>query len=273
MDKCSKNPLYLLKILPMKAHEEPLNSGAELRAETSCEHRPEAGPEAFPERWAGGRRTICPGVRPAESPEVRPAESPEVRPAESPGAHSVASPEHRPGTGRAASAGAAPRFVVRSAAAADLDAVCGVVAEVVAALRRAGIDQWDEQYPDRACLDEDIRRGELQLVLHDGVPAALYAVNDRCDPAYAAGRWRAPEVSFRVLHRFCVAPAFQGTGLGGALLRQLEASLRAQGVAAVRLDVFTRNPAAQALYRRAGYRRVGQARWRKGLFDLMEKLL
>lgn len=265
MDKCSKNPLYLLKILPMKEREEHLNSGPELRAETSCEHRPEAGPEAFPERWAGGRRTICPGVRPAESPEVRPAESP--------GAHSVASPEHRPGTGRAASAGAVPRFVVRSAAAADLDAVCGVVAEVVAALRRAGIDQWDEQYPDRACLDEDIRRGELQLVLHDGVPAALYAVNDRCDPAYAAGRWRAPEVSFRVLHRFCVAPAFQGTGLGGALLRQLEASLRAQGVAAVRLDVFTRNPAAQALYRRAGYRRVGQARWRKGLFDLMEKLL
>lgn len=212
MDKCSKNPLYLLKILPMKNAEQPLN-GEERR------------------------------------------------------------PERLPENSRAASAGAAPRFVARSAAAADLDAVCGVVAEVVAALLRAGIDQWDEQYPDRACLDEDIRRGELRLVLLDGVPAALYAVNDRCDPAYAAGRWRAPEVSFRVLHRFCVAPAFQGTGLGGALLRQLEASLRAQGVAAVRLDVFTRNPAAQALYRRAGYRRVGQVRWRKGLFDLMEKLL
>lgn len=163
--------------------------------------------------------------------------------------------------------------MVRLAAAADLDAVCGVVAEVVAALRRAGIDQWNERYPDRACLDGDIRRGELRLVLLDGVPAALYAVNDRCDPAYAAGRWHCPGASFRVLHRFCVAPAFQGTGLGSALLRQIEASLRAQGVAAVRLDVYTRNPAAQALYRRAGYRSVGQVRWRKGLFDLMEKPL
>lgn len=182
-------------------------------------------------------------------------------------------PECRPGTGLAASAAAVPRFAVRTAAAADLDAVCGVVAEVVAALRRAGIDQWDERYPDRACLDEDIRRGELRLVLLDGVPAALYAVNGRCDPAYAAGRWHCPGASFRVLHRFCVAPAFQGTGLGSTLLRQIEASLRAQGVTAVRLDVYTRNPAAQALYRRAGYRSVGQVRWRKGLFDLMEKPL
>lgn len=166
-----------------------------------------------------------------------------------------------------------PALTVRLAAESDLDAVCGLVAEAVAALRRSGIDQWDERYPDRAQFAADIRRKELRLVLCDGQLAALYAVNDRCDPAYANGRWSATGAPFRVIHRLCVSPARQGAGLGSAVIRRIEAELRTQGVGAIRLDVFTQNPAAQALYVRAGYRPVGFADWRKGRFLLMEKLL
>lgn len=164
-------------------------------------------------------------------------------------------------------------FIVRTASENDLDAVCGLVAEVVAALRRNGIDQWDEHYPDRAQFSEDIRLKELRLVLCDGQLAALYTVNGQCDPAYANGTWSTPATPFRVVHRLCVSPARQGSGLGSALIRHIEAELRKQGVGAIRLDVFTQNPAAQALYVRAGYRPVGSADWRKGRFLLMEKRL
>ncbi len=166
-----------------------------------------------------------------------------------------------------------PPFTVRTASEKDLDAVCDLVAEAVAALRRNGIDQWDELYPDRAQFAEDIRRNELRLVLCAGRLTALYTVNDRCDPAYANGAWSSPAASFRIIHRLCVAPARQGTGLGSAVIRRIEAELREQGVGAIRLDVFTQNPAAQALYVRAGYRPVGFADWRKGRFLLLEKRL
>lgn len=41
----------------------------------------------------------------------------------------------------------------------------------------------------------------------------------------------------------------------------------------IRLDVFTKNPYAQKLYRKNGYQVRGFADWRKGRFDLMEKKL
>lgn len=164
-------------------------------------------------------------------------------------------------------------LIIRPADPADLDATCRLVAAVVDALRRAGIDQWDEAYPDREQLAADTRRRELRLMPRDGHPIALCALNARCDPAYANGRWEQPEAPFRVLHRLCVDPEYQGLGLAHALLRHIEAEARAAGCETLRLDVFTKNPTAQALYRSAGYRCVGQARWRKGVFDLMEKKL
>ena len=45
------------------------------------------------------------------------------------------------------------------------------------------------------------------------------------------------------------------------------------GYESVRLDVFTKNPFAQKLYRNNGYKVRGYADWRKGRFDLMEKEL
>lgn len=89
-------------------------------------------------------------------------------------------------------------LIIRPADPADLDATCRLVAAVVDALRRAGIDQWDEAYPDREQLAADTRRRELRLMPRDGHPIALCALNARCDPAYANGRWEQPEAPFQI---------------------------------------------------------------------------
>jgi RimJ/RimL family protein N-acetyltransferase len=43
------------------------------------------------------------------------------------------------------------------------------------------------------------------------------------------------------------------------------------GYDAIRLDVFTLNPVATALYERRGYRRAGTVRFRKGEFFCYER--
>ena len=45
------------------------------------------------------------------------------------------------------------------------------------------------------------------------------------------------------------------------------------GKRAIRLDAFSKNPFALKMYIALGYTVVGEARWRKGLFYLMEKVL
>jgi len=54
---------------------------------------------------------------------------------------------------------------------------------------------------------------------------------------------------------------------------KIESQIKNRGYDSIRLDVFTKNPYAQRLYRNNGYEVRGFAEWRKGRFDLMEKHL
>lgn len=76
-----------------------------------------------------------------------------------------------------------------------------------------------------------------------------------------------------MIHRLCVNPAFQKQGIAKKTLAYIESELRTEGIASIRLDAFSENPYALALYEHAGYQRVGHADWRKGRFYLYERII
>lgn len=162
---------------------------------------------------------------------------------------------------------------VRKAAHADLAGVMALIRRAVRRLDEAGIFQWDEIYPDEETLKADTERGELYLLEKDGSIAAVFVVNQDCDPAYGEGQWRYPDTAYRVIHRLCVDPSFQNGGVGSMALREAEAVIRSAGMETVRLDAFAANPAALRMYERQGYRKAGEITLRKGRFYLYEKKL
>lgn len=136
-----------------------------------------------------------------------------------------------------------------------------------------GIPQWDELYPAKEILRRDILRRHLFVGHLDGKIACAFALNRQCDAEYAEGAWRHPDQPFMVIHRLCVHPAYQNRGVAARAMAYIEARLFARGVYAVRLDAFSRNPYALRLYERLHYQKVGEVRFRKGLFYLYEKAL
>ena len=52
---------------------------------------------------------------------------------------------------------------------------------------------------------------------------------------------------------------------------KIEKLLRDRGIETIRLDAYSLNPAALRMYDKLGYKKVGKAVWRKGLFYLFEK--
>ena len=182
----------------------------------------------------------------------------------------------------------------RPAGKADLPEITALIRAAVDAMEAQGIFQWDSIYPSEAVFLDDAEKGQLFAVVDaaakgaaakdaaarnvtaertGGAIAAVYVVNCECDEQYRNADWKNPEGSFRVIHRLCVHPKYQHRGLGKEILDHIEADLRRQGVQAIRLDAFSRNPYALALYRDQGYTMTGTADWRKGRFFLMEKLL
>lgn len=159
----------------------------------------------------------------------------------------------------------------RPATIDDLDALVALYGAATQDMLRQGIDQWDEYYPDREILTEDVESGDMTLGLLDGEPACAWVVNRAYEPEYVSGAWEHTGGDFCVLHRLCVNPELQGRGLARQAMARMEKNALDKGFDSVRLDVFSQNLHAQRLYERLGYKRTGEVRLRKGIFYLMEK--
>ncbi|MFG2982684.1 GNAT family N-acetyltransferase [Streptomyces sp. NPDC048258] len=67
---------------------------------------------------------------------------------------------------------------------------------------------------------------------------------------------RTPTRGELVMDGIAVDPAERGRGIGGLLLREIDAVAAEQGCRRIRLDVVAENPRARALYERHGFRAV-----------------
>lgn len=155
----------------------------------------------------------------------------------------------------------------------DIEPVCKLVASAIGEMENRGIFQWDDIYPTKEDFLDDIHKRTLFVGILDHDISVVFTINKECDEQYQNGVWKKPDSEYRVIHRLCVAPAYQNRGIAKETLVFIENELRKTGVESIRLDVFCNNPYALSLYRNNGYKDVGIASWRKGEFFLMEKSL
>ncbi len=151
---------------------------------------------------------------------------------------------------------------IRQADAADLFGIMELIRSCVRHMESRGILQWDELYPDETTIAAGIDNQELFLLERDG-RLSVVTLNEYQEPAYLSVDWHYPGKAL-VVHRLAVDPNFQGRGLGRELMRFSHKFARKRGYDTIRLDAFSGNPAAVALYERLGYRRAGSVHFRKG---------
>jgi ribosomal protein S18 acetylase RimI-like enzyme len=172
-------------------------------------------------------------------------------------------------------------FQLIQAQPGDLDALNAMFRRTIRHMRDNGLDQWDDVYPDRSQLAEDISRGEMYLLRKAGASSAPYApgeivaavvLNEDQWDGYETMTW-SHDGKIAVVHRLCVDPTHQKRGIAKLTFQLGENLLKSRGYDAIRLDTFSQNTRAVAFYERAGYTRVGELNWRKGLFYLYEKPL
>ena len=151
--------------------------------------------------------------------------------------------------------------------------ILSLYSDAISTMEAQGIHQWDEIYPDRATLEDDIRKQQLFIGKKNGSIAVCFVLNEECDDAYKTGTWLNPGSRFCVIHRLCVSPRFQRQGVARATMKHIEEFCRTLHYDSIRLDCFTQNPYSKKLYDACGYAVTGHADWRKGRFELREKTL
>jgi ribosomal protein S18 acetylase RimI-like enzyme len=159
---------------------------------------------------------------------------------------------------------------IRLARIEELDSVYSLVQEAIRHMDNQGISQWDDIYPSKAILNADIKNQQMHLIEVEGRVAGLIVMNEDQSPEYGSVAW---EHSGRVLvvHRLTIHPNYQRHKLASYLMDFAEEMAAAENYDCIRLDAFTRNPAAFTLYENRGYRKAGIVRFRKGEFFVYEK--
>ncbi|MFN0075566.1 MAG: GNAT family N-acetyltransferase [Prosthecobacter sp.] len=162
---------------------------------------------------------------------------------------------------------------VRKATSADAAALLQLVRGCVAGMRAAGIEQWDDVYPNAETIARDIEAGTLHVLCDGEMIIASITIDQTMDPLWQNLAWSADSEPAIAVHRLMVHPSQQGRGFARLLMQHAETVARQHDCRSIRLDTFLQNPAAMALYPRLGYRRTGTAMMRKGAFAGFEKLL
>lgn len=145
--------------------------------------------------------------------------------------------------------------------------------KVIKAMQDNGIDQWDELYPNAADISADIYFESLWIGEKAGKTVCAFSVNSECEPEYASCLWQYPNEPYFTVHRLAVAPEFQRHGFAVQAMSFIDDLAKEKGIKTIRLDTFCGNPAGVALYKSLDFKIVGYAHWRKGKFQIMEKVL
>lgn len=154
----------------------------------------------------------------------------------------------------------------RPAAAADLARIMEIIRQAQAQMRASGSDQWQDGYPARQDIADDLALGQ-GYVLHDpqrGTVAygAMVFTGER---AYERieGRWLTRE-AYVVVHRLAVAAEAQRHGIGEEFLRRVHLAARERGIRSLRIDTAVDNRRMLRLLDRTGFSYCGRIRYASG---------
>lgn len=162
---------------------------------------------------------------------------------------------------------------IRKAELKDLNIIINIFKSAIDTMNGNSIYQWDEIYPDNIILKQDIVSDQMYVGIIDDKIVSAVVVNNEFDEQYKNGNWKYDNERFAVVHRLCVSPDYQNKKVGRNTMLMIEELLKKEGIQYIRLDAFSQNPYALRMYEALGFKKIGEANWRKGLFYLLEKKL
>ena len=106
---------------------------------------------------------------------------------------------------------------IRPAHTEELDELYGLVTDATRYMDEQGIPQWDDIYPNRLILKDDIEKQQMYVLEVEGRLAGLIVMNEDRSPEYADVAWKYLG-RVLVIHRLTIHPTYQGRGLATHLM-------------------------------------------------------
>ena len=140
-----------------------------------------------------------------------------------------------------------------------LPALCRIIADAKAQLKRMNVDQWQKGYPTEETWVGDIEKGISYVAVENGEVLGAFMFQTAPEAAYAKidGSWLTEGTPYASLHRVCVAESSKGKGVAGELFRYAFELAKRAGCPSVRIDTHAENLPMQRALEKAGFTPCG----------------
>ncbi len=164
-------------------------------------------------------------------------------------------------------------MIIRKAGIQELNFIMNIIKDAIIDMESKEIYQWDDMYPNREIIGQDISEGTLYESVENKIINGIIVLNEDQAKEYEDLNWKYFSGKQLVIHRLCVDPKYQEMGIAKSLINFAENFARDNNYKSIRLDAFIKNKVANKLYEKVGYEKVGIVDFRKGEFYCFEKRL
>ncbi|WP_246553035.1 GNAT family N-acetyltransferase [Paenibacillus tritici] len=164
---------------------------------------------------------------------------------------------------------------IRRARSGEIGEIMNLISKCVQVMQAGGSDQWNESYPNREVISEDIHKGTLFVCLDREAIAGILVLDENQAEQYKSIEWTQAQGPHLIMHRLAVHPEFQGKGIARQLIAFAEEFARSGGYTSIRLDTYAKNHRVLKLYPSLGYSLRGEIHFpgRTAAFPVFEKVL
>jgi hypothetical protein len=165
-------------------------------------------------------------------------------------------------------------FVWRLAEKKDVDKIVEIIAGAVKRLAQAGINQWQNGYPNREVVIADIEKGVGRVVCKGDEILIYGAVVYSGEKAYddlKGGAWLMETHDYATIHRVCVVNNGVGKGYGKIFMTFAEDEVK-KTFRSIRIDTHPDNKIMQSMVESLNYSYCGTVMY-ESLRLAYEKLL
>lgn len=150
-------------------------------------------------------------------------------------------------------------FDVRAGRPEDAPAIAAILADAKEFLHSAGVNQWQQGYPQVSDFLHDMEEGRSWVFTHAGEVVGVLALSLLPEFCYEMirGAWLTEGV-YASLHRVAVRADMRGSGLAEEMFSFAADIALGRGAAGLRVDTHPDNQAMQGLLRKQGFSYCGK---------------
>lgn len=161
--------------------------------------------------------------------------------------------------------------MIRQGKSDDIKSIMHIIKNAIVDMEYKDIHQWDHVYPTEEIFLDDIKNKTLYVYEKEGIIQGIIVLNEHQEKEYEDLKWIYETGDNLVIHRLCIDPKYQGTGIAQNLMAFSLDYAKKNNYKSIRLDAFGKNERACSFYKKLGYIEIGTVIYRKGIFYCFEK--